>query len=156
MLNCFFIVLSEELVPLYEKFHNRFGLKDKKLYGVFEMLRMFTLMNLIRISDLFPDVGVYFGRLASLVTNPNISVLWNGSLMNLGLTGLDYAIVGVGIVIMLTVSIIGEKKGSVRDVLAEKNAFLRYSIIFILFLCVLLAGSYGIGYNASNFIYNQF
>lgn len=156
MLNCFFIVLSEELVPLYEKFHNRFGLKDKKLYGVFEMLRMFTLMNLIRISDLFPDVGVYFGRLASLVTNPNISVLWNGSLMSLGLTALDYAIVGVGIVIMLTVSIIGEKKGSVRDVLAEKNAFLRYSIIFILFLCVLLAGSYGIGYNASNFIYNQF
>ena len=76
--------------------------------------------------------------------------------MELGLTSLDYVIVAIGIVIMLIVSIIGEKKGSVRDVLSEKPAALRYAVIFILFLAVLLAGSYGIGYNASNFIYNQF
>ena len=58
MLNCFVIVVSEELVPLYEKFHARFpGLKETKGYGAFEMLRMFVLMNLIRIVDLFPNVG---------------------------------------------------------------------------------------------------
>jgi D-alanyl-lipoteichoic acid acyltransferase DltB (MBOAT superfamily) len=156
MLNCFFIVLSEELVPLYGKFHNRFGLKEKKLYGLFEMVRMFTLMNLIRISDLFPDVSVYFAKLGSLIINPNISLLWNGKLMELGLSGLDYGILCFGIVIMLTVSIIGEFKGNVREVLAKQNIVLRYAVIFALFLVVLLAGSYGIGYNASNFIYNQF
>ena len=47
MLNCFFIVLSEELMPLYDKFHGRFHLKDKFWYGGFEMLRMFMLMNLM-------------------------------------------------------------------------------------------------------------
>lgn len=156
MLNCFFIVLSEELMPLYAKFHARFGLKDKKIYGLFEMARMFTLMNLIRISDLFPNVSLYFSKLLSLVTNPDISVLWDGRLLNLGLSGLDYGIIGFGILVMLTVSIIGEKKGSVRDLLAQKPAVLRYALIITLLIITLLAGSYGIGYNASNFIYNQF
>ena len=80
----------------------------------------------------------------------------DGSMMKLGLSGLDYAIIGGGIVIVFIVSLIQEKKGSIRQILAAKPAVLRYSLIFALFLIVLLMGSYGIGYNASNFIYNQF
>ena len=90
------------------------------------------------------------------MTNPDVSVLWDGRLLNLGLTGLDYGIIGFGILVMLTVSIIGEKKGSVRDLLSQKPAVLRYALIIALLIITLLVGSYGIGYNASNFIYNQF
>ena len=156
MMNCFVIVVSEELTPLYARFHNRFHLKEKTWYGGFEILRMFMLMNLIRVVDLFPDVGEYFRRMGSLVTTFNFHILWDGTMMKLGLSALDYAIVGCGILIMFTISLVQEKKGSVRELLAQKPAILRYSLIFTLFLIVLLMGSYGIGYNASNFIYNQF
>lgn len=156
MLNCFVIVVSEELVPLYEKFHSRFpGLKEKPAYGAFEMLRMFLLMNLIRIVDLFPDVSQYFVRMGSLATTFNFHILWDGTMLHLGLTGLDYIILLGGIVLMFAVSLYQEKKGSVREMLWTKPA-LRYSLVFILLVIVLLMGSYGIGYNASNFIYNQF
>ena len=155
LMNCFVIVVSEELAPLYEKFHNRFHLKEKKWYGVFEMLRMFLLMNLIRIVDLFPKVGVYFSRMGSLVTFSNFGMLFDGTLLKLGLTGLDYAILAGGIALMFSVSLHQEKKGSVREVLWEKPV-LRYAVIIAMLLIVLLMGSYGIGYNASNFIYNQF
>ncbi len=156
MLNCFVIVVSEELAPLYEKFHNRFpGLKEKKAYGGFEILRMFILMNLIRIVDLFPNVSQYFARMGSLVTTFNFHILWDGTMLKLGLTGLDYIILLCGIVLMFAVSLYEEKKGDVREMLWTKPA-LRYSLIFLLFVIVLLMGSYGIGYNASNFIYNQF
>lgn len=155
MLNCFFIVLSEELVPLYARFHGRFHLKEKKWYGGFEMLRMFMLMNLIRIVDLFPDVGDYFRRIGSLFTTFNFSVLWNGTLMGLGLTALDYGILGGGIAVMFGVSLLQEKKGSVRELLWDKP-LLRYILVFGLLLMILLMGSYGIGYDAGNFIYNQF
>jgi len=155
MLNCFFIVLSEELVPLYERFHNRFHLKDKKWYGGFEMLRMFMLMNLIRIVDLFPNVGEYFRRIGSLFTTFNFSVLWDGTMMKLGLTGLDYIILAGGILLMFCISLLQEKKGSVRQLLWDKP-LLRYILVFALLLIVLLMGSYGIGYNAGDFIYNQF
>jgi D-alanyl-lipoteichoic acid acyltransferase DltB (MBOAT superfamily) len=156
MMNCFVIVVSEELAPLYERFHSRFHLKEKAWYGGFEMLRMFMLMNLIRVVDLFPNVGEYFRRMGSMLTTFNFHILWDGTMMNLGLSGLDYAIIGGGILIMFTVSLIQEKNGSIRELLAQKPVFLRYSLIFALFLTVLLMGSYGIGYNASNFIYNQF
>lgn len=155
MMNCFVIVVSEELNPLYEKFHNRFGLKEKKWYGGFEMLRMFILMNFIRIVDLFPNVGDYFRRMGSLVTTFNIRILWDGTMMKLGLTGLDYGIILGGIVLMFCVSLFQEKKGSVREALWDKPV-LRYILVFLLLVTVLLMGSYGIGYHASDFIYNQF
>jgi D-alanyl-lipoteichoic acid acyltransferase DltB (MBOAT superfamily) len=157
MLNCFFVVLSEECVPLYEKFHARFpGLKEKKGYGIFEMLRMFWLMNLIRACDLFPNVGEYFRRVGSIFTTFNWHILWDGTMMKLGLSGLDYAVLGGSIVVLFAVSLFQEKHGSFRKALAAKPAVLRYAVIFLMFLVVILMGSYGIGYDASNFIYNQF
>ncbi|MBQ4600059.1 MAG: MBOAT family protein [Oscillospiraceae bacterium] len=156
MLNCFFIVLSEECAPLYTKFHGKFHLKDKAWYGSFEILRMFMLMNLIRVVDLFPDVGEYWHRVGSLFTTWNISLLWDGSMMKLGLTGLDYAILGSALVLIFSVSLVQEKKGSLRALLQTKPDALRWALLFVLFVAVVLMGSYGIGYNASNFIYNQF
>lgn len=155
MLNCFVIVVSEELSPLYERFHNRFHLKEKRWYGGFEILRMFLLMNLIRACDLFPHVGNYFARLGSLFTTFNFHILWDGTLMKLGLTGLDYGILAGGCALMLAVSLVQEKKGSVRELLQGSTA-LRYCLIFLLLVIVLLMGSYGIGYNASSFIYTGF
>ncbi len=156
LLNCLVIVISEELQPLYARFHARFHLKDKGWYGVFEMLRMFLLMNLIRACDLFADVGEYFRRMGSLFTTWNFRVLWDGSLMKLGLTGLDFGILAFGIVLMLGVSLYQEKRGSVREGLAHQNAIVRCAAIFTLLVLVLLMGSYGIGYDSGNFIYNQF
>ncbi len=155
MMNCFVIVVSEELMPLYAKFHNRFHLKEKKWYGVFEMLRMFVLMNLIRIVDLFPQVGVYFSKMGSLFTTFNFHILYDGTMLKLGLTGLDYGILLFGIAVMFAVSLYQEKKGSVRELLWDKPA-LRYTLVIAMLIVVLLMGSYGIGYNASSFIYNQF
>ena len=156
MLNCFVIVVSEELAPLYEKFHNRFpGLKEKGWYGAFEMLRMFMLMNLIRACDLFSNVGVYFRKMGSLITTWNFHVLWDGTLMNLGLSAQDYLILLGGIIVMFVVSLIQER-GPVREKLWNKPVVTRYAVIFALLVVVLLFGNYGIGYDAGNFIYNQF
>lgn len=149
MMNCTIIVLSEELTPLYERFHNRLHWKQKSWYGAFEMLRMFVLMNLIRIVDLFPNVGEYFRRLGSLFSSFRVPFL------GLGLTELDYGILICGVVLMLTVSLLQERFGSVRELLWDRTG-LRYALTIGLFLVVLLMGNYGIGYDAGNFIYNQF
>ena len=156
MLNCLFIVGSEELSPLYERFHGRFHWKDKAWYGWFEILRMFLLMNFIRACDLFPHVGDYFAGLSRMVLHPNFAILTDGTLLTLGLTALDFGILAVGIVLLFAVSLYQEKRGSVREMLWGKNPWVRYSLLFILLLAVLLLGKYGTGYNASSFIYNQF
>jgi hypothetical protein len=77
-------------------------------------------------------------------------------MMKLGLTALDYIILACGIVLMFTVSLIQEKKGSIREILWQKNPAVRYALIFGLLVIVLLLGRYGLGYDSGNFIYNQF
>lgn len=156
MLNCFFIVVSEELAPLYDRFHQRFHWKNRPWYGWFEILRMFLLMNFIRACDLFPHVGDYFAGFGRMVLHPNCAMLWDGSLLKLGLTALDFGILGAGIALLFGVSLYQEKRGSVREKLWGKSPWVRYSLLMILLLAVLLLGKYGTGYNASSFIYNQF
>ena len=46
--------------------------------------------------------------------------------------------------------------GSVREKLAARPAPVRYAVIYSLFLCTLIIGAYGVGYDSSQFIYNQF
>jgi hypothetical protein len=113
-------------------------------------------MNLIRIVDLFPNVGDYFARMGSLFTTFNFHVLWDGTMLKLGLTQLDYIILGVSILLVFAVSLIQEKKGSVREMLHNANPVVRYALIFSLLVIVLLLGRYGLGYDSGNFIYNQF
>ena len=55
----------------------------------------------------------------------------------------------------MTVSLL-QRSGSVRDRIAAKPYPVRFLVWYGLFLAVLLAGAYGIGYDASQFIYNQF
>lgn len=149
LMNCAVIVISEELTPWYGKFHSRFHLKEMRWYGGFEMLRTFFLMNLIRIVDLFPDVGEYFRRLSTLFTSFRVPFA------ELGLSALDWGIVIFGCLLMLAVSALQERSGSVRALLWGRTG-LRYILTFALLLAVLLLGRYGVGYDPGNFIYNQF
>ena len=156
LINCVVIVISEELNPAYERFHDRFSWSNKRGYNVFQIIRMFVLMNLIRATDLFNDVGDYFRRIGSLAWQFNFHVLWDGTLMNLGLTAADYIILICGIIIMFLVSFFSRDNVSFRVKFQKVPRVLRYVLLFLLLLSVILFGSYGIGYDASSFIYNQF
>lgn len=149
MMNCAVILLSGELEPLYSRFHSRFSLKGNRWYSAFEVLRTFLLMNLIRISDLFPEVSEYFFRLGTLFCASS------ADLSRLGLEKLDWWILGAGTVVMAVVSFLQERFGSIRALLWDRTGW-RYCLTFLLFLAVLLAGCYGIGFNSADFIYNQF
>ena len=157
MLNCVIIVASEELAPLYEKFHNRTHLKGRKGYTVFEIVRTFLMMSLIRITDLFGNnIGDYFSRTASVFYSFNFALFADGTLLNLGLAPSDYIIVVCGVIIMFFVSLTQARKGSVREQLLNIPAPIRYAGIIIMLLAVVLLGSYGMGYETANFIYNKF
>jgi hypothetical protein len=85
----------------------------------------------------------------------NYRIFLDGSLFKLGLSSLDYVIVICGVILMATVSYL-HGKGSVREMIYRRPYPVRFIIYYGLFLIVLLMGAYGIGYDASQFIYNQF
>ncbi len=149
------LMVSEEFEPLYARFHERFSVDGKLFFKLFQVGRTFLLICCLNLFDCYVNVSDTFRMFASMFTASNWNILWNGSLMELGLSGLDYGIVAAGSLLMLFVSL-WQRSGSVRGKVAAQAYPVRAAVWFGLFLLVLLMGSYGIGYDASQFIYNQF
>ena len=149
------IMISQELEPFYERFHNRFHVKDKFAFRLFQVIRTVLLMSCLRMFDCYRDVPLTFKMFGTMFTEWNWQILWDGSLLQLGLSGLDYVILAAATILLIAVSMI-QRKESVRTQIAAKSYPMRCLVWFGLFLCILLLGAYGVGYDASQFIYNQF
>lgn len=150
------ILLSEEIKPVFCKIREHFSTKEGKFSRCISILCTFLLMNFIRILDLFPNPALYFSRLGSMFSNPAMKRLFYSTSFPLGLSPLDWMILLAGVACMNAVSLLEVKYGSIRSFLWQKPPFLRRTLMFLLFLTVLLAGRYGIGYDPSTFIYNHF
>lgn len=155
LMNAVVICLSEECKPFYEWFHQHFYVKEKQWYQCFQIIRTFFLMCSLRTLDCYRNVPLTFQMFLSIFTKWNFNELFNGSLMQLGLSSLDYLIIVIGVFLMFIISI-KKKSGSIREMIAKKPAIVTFGIYYLLIFGIILLGAYSIGYDASQFIYNQF
>jgi alginate O-acetyltransferase complex protein AlgI len=155
LMNGVVILVSQEFEPFYEWFHKKFNVKHTFGFRLFQVVRTVLLMSSLRMFDCYRDVPLTFKMFGTMFTKFNISELFNGSLMSLGLSRADYVVLLVSLVILLAVSLL-QGKGSVRCMLAEKPQVVHYVVYYALTISILLLGAYGVGYDASQFIYNQF
>ncbi len=150
------IMISQELEPLYERFHRRFALRGKAPYEAFQVVRTVLLMSAIRMFDCYRDVPLTIAMLGSMFTRFDPRIFTDGSLLDLGLDGADLLVLGLGLAVALAVSLFKRKKGSVRQALYEKPAAVFYGTMAALLVCTVVFGAYGAGYDAAQFIYNRF
>lgn len=159
LLNCTVLLVSQELKPLYERFHKRFPrLTSSVPYGMFMAVRTFLLMGFIRVLDCYRNVPTTFSAVLSIFTDWNLPSLLTGGILALGLSGVDFLVIGVGIAVMYLVSRLGDDAtgtGTLRDKLWHRPA-LSAVLVGGMLLAILLFGIYGPGYDASQFIYDQF
>lgn len=149
------IMISQEFEPLYHRFHQRFHLDEKRAYQGFMVIRTVLLMSCLRTFDCYRDVPLTFKMFGTMFTEGNYGVLFDGSLLNIGLGIKDFVILFIGVLILFTVSMLQRKK-SVREQIYLIPYPLKVCVWLFLFLAVLIFGIYGIGYDATQFIYNQF
>lgn len=150
------IMISQEFEPLYAKFHTRFPKVGHTFcFRLFQVVRTVLLMSVLRMFDCYRDVPLTFQMFGTMFTKWNWDELFGTNMLQLGLNVTDYLILFVGVIILITVSLI-QRSGSVREKIAVKPFVVRVAVWYGLFLIVLLFGAYGIGYDASQFIYNQF
>lgn len=150
------IMISQELEPLYRRFHSRFPQAQKLwAFRAFQVLRTVLLMSGLRMFDCYRDVPLTFRMFGTMFTRWNWGEVFGGGLMGLGLDGKDYVILLAGLAILIAVSLV-QRGGGVRERIARKPVWARTLVWYGLFLAVLLFGAYGVGYDASQFIYNQF
>ncbi|MBQ4371660.1 MAG: MBOAT family protein [Firmicutes bacterium] len=153
--NGLIIMISQELAPAYKAFHARFGgLSRNTAYKAFCCLRTAFLMSALNALDVYPGSGNALAQLLSVFGAGNWSEAFTAAAGSLGLAPHDWAAVALGTAAMLCFSL-AERKRNLFDAAAEKP-LLSYAVGTALALAVLVFGAYGIGFDASQFIYNQF
>jgi len=166
LLNCAVILISREFEPLYKKFRSKCPkLVQSYPYHCFGVTRTFLLMGLIRSLDCYRNVSQTFSQWFSMFTTFNWGELFSGGIFiktysetleewvpTIGIA--DYLIVLAGVCIVAIVSKLSEKI-DLREWLCGK-AVLSWTLSGALLVIILLFGAYGIGYDASQFIYTQF
>jgi D-alanyl-lipoteichoic acid acyltransferase DltB (MBOAT superfamily) len=133
------ILISQELQPLYGKFHERFPKMRGRAYDAFQVARTFLLMAFIRAFDIYQDVPLTFSRFASVFVRPQFGALAEALKT---LPWFDWLIAGLGICLLLPGS--------------RRLRKLPAAFWLLLVLAVLVFGVYGLGYDASAFIYTRF
>jgi D-alanyl-lipoteichoic acid acyltransferase DltB (MBOAT superfamily) len=157
LLNGIVMLVSQELEPLYARFHQSFPrLTSSKGYQIFQIGRTFLLTCCLLTLYNYQDVGLAFHQLVCMVTKFRLhGQLSIQELLNLGLSGADYVILLISVFMMLAVSMV-ERRESVRSFLARKPYAVRCGAYMTLFFATLLFGRYGVGFDAQQFIYNRF
>ena len=156
LLNFAILMFSEEMEPVYEKFHARTHLDGRVGWTVFQIIRTLLLISVLNIFDCYKTLGETLTALGSIFSPAAWAGMGKGALATLGLTAADCGVVAVGVVILLAVGLYKRNRGPVRPAVRAKAPAFRYAVWALLFVGILVFGAYGIGYDASQFIYNQF
>ena len=156
LLNCAVILISQELQPLYNRFNRRLPrLVSSKPWEKWQMVRTFLIMGLIRSLDVYRDVPRSFAKWGSMLTVWNWNELFQGGLTSFGLSVQDLILLLVSVALMWAASRLGAGETPLRQKIAARPV-LCCACLCAAAVAILLFGAYGIGYDASQFIYNQF
>ena len=98
--------------------------------------------------------GVHMFR--SIFRNFQLSNLWDGSLLNLGMSRADLVAVMAGCLVVAIVGSAKERGIRVRNSLDKKPVFIRWSIYYALILAVIVIAAYGDDYQVVDMIYAGF
>ena len=82
------------------------------------IIRTFVLICVLNLFDCFTDVSTTVGMILSVFGAHNWEIVTDGSLLALGLGYVDYILLVIGILIMLSVSLV-QCKGPVRERIAR-------------------------------------
>lgn len=156
LLNCVVLLISSELAPVSRRFHERHpAAADSRGFQLMQIGRTLLLLSVIQTLEYYGSVSKMLGMLVSMITDFSLTVFMDGSLLGLGLDGGDWMVAALGALAMLLVSL-AQEKGAIRPRIARWPGVCRFLLWFGLFLAVLIFGTYGQGFDASQFIYNQF
>ena len=102
------------------------------------------------------NVQSAFENIGSILTMRNFDILTNGELFTLGLNRYHFLFLLFAIFLLWTADFFRYKNVDIFTWIEERNVAVRYGIYLCLFCMVVLFGIYGVGYEASQFIYFQF
>ncbi|SHL79082.1 D-alanyl-lipoteichoic acid acyltransferase DltB, MBOAT superfamily [Anaerocolumna jejuensis DSM 15929] len=151
------IMLGNLFEPLIQKLTDFLRInRNSAYYHVFQTVKT---LPIIFIGELFfraNDLASGMKMFGSIFTGFRIADAANGTLLNLGLSLKDFAVVFAGFVLVLIVGILHERGISIREKIAGWNIVARWGFLYAAILLVIIFGAYGSGYIPAKLIYAGF
>lgn len=151
------IILSTLLTPTFKKINSALHINvESTWWQRFQMIRTFIIFCGGRALTAPGDINTSIHMLKSMATNLNYEIWFDRSLYDLGLGKSDFWVGIFAIVILYLVSKRQEKGIRIREAVAEWPIAIRWILLYGLILSVLIFGMYGLGYDASSFVYMNY
>ncbi len=151
------MLLGMFLKPLTRKIQHAMRIRDgSKVYGAFQMVRTTLLVTFGMLLFRAPTLQAAFSMFASIFRGFSFQAIADRSLFSLGMDKHDFMVVILGVLLVLTVSILQEKGISIRNAVARKPLPLRWAVYLGLIMSVIIFGAYGGIYQNIDPIYAQF
>lgn len=157
LLHAIYQIVGELTAQIREDIYARMnvdkGSRDKKL---FKMMGTFLLVNwawvIFRADSLRQGLGIIKNMI--VVFNP--WVLFNDRIYTLGLDLKDFLVLILGILLLVYVGNKHEQGRSLSNSILRRKLSIRWTLMIMGILVVMIFGTYGYGYSASDFIYGGF
>jgi len=159
------IVLALLLDPYFRNAISRLHINTEAWWWKgFRIIRTFCIVVFGRV---FPRAASFSAAISMFVSvfRPGAGAPLGETILSLGLSGIDFAILFVCCGVWFAVSLIEERgsrysdgtnSSALRALLDEKPLAVRWGLLLLLLAAVLSLGVYGPGYDASAFIYRGF
>ena len=152
------IMLSILLQPLFDGVVDKLRIKRTNPFFIgFQIFRTLIVVLVGYVFDVAPSFGEGMRTLTEFFTNQNIPQAFE-QLSKIPLIAHDYAVIGLGGVVILIASLIQERHQDtdIRHMLDKRSFATRFALLYIGVMSVVIFGIYGSGYNAADFVYMQF
>lgn len=156
--NGLFIMSGILLTEVYEKMrHFAFVEEERFTWKVFKMVRTFTLVSIGRIFPRAASLKDAWRMITLMFTSSDgILRLIDGTLMKLGLTGSDWFLLSVSVLILFAAGVLHEKGIHIRKGIARQHIVFRWFFYAAAVLTVLIFGVWGPSFDEATFIYQGF
>lgn len=153
----FFILSSSLLAPVYIKTIDKLKIDTKTFsWGAFQILRTFFIIAVGRFFSRAGSFRTAIYMMKSSFADYNPWILWDGSLLELGIDLPNMRLLFASLLLLFTVSLFQEKGYNIREALARQHIIFRWAIYYTAILAILVFGIYGPNFDQASFIYQGF
>ena len=143
----FVIILTGRLIePPVKKINEK--LKINSNSWIYKFLQIIRTTILVFIGELFFRANNLKSGLEmfwKMISDFSLDVIKDGTILKFGVDKYDFMIMAVTLVIILIISILKEKGINIRESIAKKNVFVRWTLYYALIIFVIVFGCYGFG-----------
>ncbi len=152
------ILISTLLEPLFVKARKVLHMEERVFFRIFRSVRTFLIITIARVISLPSSIAIAGSMLLTMfgIRSSGTSFFsFTGQMVQAG-DFKTYLPAMLGCILLFIVSFLEEKGHSVCDLINTKPMLVRVVIASLGTVAIILFGAYGIGYEASNFIYSNY